>query len=59
MREVNETGGIGEVTEVEEYVAGEGALGDSEDMDSDMSTGDTGTSKSLQEILGKFADEWL
>ena len=60
VREVDETGGIGEATEVEESVAGEGAFGDGDDTDSDMSAGDTATtSKSSQEILGKFVDKWF
>ena len=59
MREAEETGGIGEVTDVEESVGGEGTFGD-DDMDSDVSAGDTVTlSKPLQEILCKFVDKWL
>ena len=57
---VRETEGIGEATEVEESVGGEGAFGDGEDKDSDMSVEDTATtSKPSQEIFGKFVDKWL
>ena len=49
VRETEETGGIGEATEVEESVGGEGALGDGEDTDSGTSAGDTAaTSKPSQ-----------
>ena len=60
MREAEETGGIGEVTEVKESVGGEGAFGDGGDTDSDVSAGDTATtSKPSQQMLGKFVDEWM
>ena len=60
VRETEETGGIGEATEVEESVGGEGAFGDGEDTDNGMSAGDIATtSKPSQEMLGKFVDERL
>ena len=43
VREAEETGGIGEATEVKESVGGEGAFGDGGDTDSDVSAGDTAT----------------
>ena len=51
VRETEEKGEIGEVTKVEdsESVGGEGAFGDGEDTDSDVSAGDTATTlKPLQ-----------
>ena len=60
VRETEETGGMGEATEVEESVGGDGAFGDGEETDSGTSAGNTTTtSKPSQEMMGKFVDEWL
>ena len=60
VRETEETGGIEEVTEVEESVGGgEEVFRDGEDTDSVSAEDTATTSKSSQEILGKFVDEWL